>query len=91
MCERCEVDWKKLERVTIGKECFVGSGDEHDDPNGCFYLKDCERVRELKICCGSFPYYAVCVVSDNDHLKEIEIQDRCFQKSVLELKSMLTE
>ena len=95
-CFKCVKDvkligMKKLERVTIGKECFVGSGDEYDDPNGCFYLKDCERVRELKICCGSFPYYATCVVSDNDHLKEIEIQDRCFQKSVLELKSMFTE
>ena len=85
------IGMKKLERVTIGGECFARSGDGCDDPNGCFYLKDCERVRELKICCGSFPDYATCVVSDNDHLKEIEIQDRCFQKSMLELKSVFTE
>ena len=40
---------KKLESVVIGKNCF---NDNHDDPH--FYLKDCPKVRELKIGSNTF-------------------------------------
>ena len=40
----------QLERVVIGKKCFTKRMHIRDnDPNRHFYLKNCERVRELKI------------------------------------------
>ena len=43
----------RLERVVIGKKCVTKHKDCYhgDDPDGHFYLKNCERLRELKIGC----------------------------------------
>ena len=84
---------KKLERVVIGRNCFTkkknGWG---DDPNRHFYLKNCERVRELKIGCYSFSDYSVCEIESVPSLEVIEIgeldKDSCnFFYASLELKS----
>ena len=79
----------QLERVVIGEQCFRGSGiyiGRH------FYLKNCERVRELKIGRYSFYDYVWCEIENVPSLEVIEIgglnEDSCnFRDASLELKS----
>ena len=63
-----------LERIVIGNGCFTTAGyDARKDaknPNRRFYLKDCERLKELKIGCESFSDYSVCEI---DHLPSLEV------------------
>ena len=84
---------KKLERVVIGQNCFTeeknGWG---DDPNRHFYLKNCERLRELKMGRYSFSDYSVCEIENVPSLEVIEMgelnEDSCnFPWASLELKS----
>ena len=66
----------KLERVVIGKNCFTQkkNGDWPSyDANRHFYLKNCERVRELKMGCGSFSDYSVCEIENVPSLEVIEM------------------
>ena len=64
----------QLERVVIGKNSFTkeknGGG---NDPNRHFYLKNCERLRELKIGCLSFYDYSVCEIENVPSLEVIEM------------------
>ena len=81
---------KMLERVLIGKHCFIKS--YHTDPNRHFYLKDCERVKELKIGCWSFMDFTVCEIANVPSLEVIEMGElnevSCnFFYASLELKS----
>ena len=80
----------QLERVVIGEICFVRGAANHSDRH--FYLKNCERLRELKIGCLSFSDYSVCVIENNDCLEVIEIGELNeislnFRYASLELKS----
>ena len=61
----------QLERVEIGKHCFRRNTEKN--PNRHFHLKNCERVRELKIGCGSFRDYSVCEIENNVSLEVIEM------------------
>ena len=64
----------KLERVVIGKKCFTKEKNSNgNDPNRHFYLKNCERVRELKMGCGSFYDYSVCEIENVPSLEVIEM------------------
>ena len=83
----------QLERVVIGKNSFTkkknGAG---NDPNRHFYLKDCERLRELKMGRFSFADYSVCEIENVPSLEVIEIGELnekscCFYYASLELKS----
>ena len=83
----------KLERVVIGKNSFTkkkkGTG---NDPNRHFYLKDCERVRELKMGRFSFSDYSVCEIENVPSLEVIEMgqlneDSNNFCCASLELKS----
>ena len=85
----------QLERVVIEKECFteVNSWAPHH-PNGLFYLKNCERVRELKMGLLSFMDYSVCEIDNLPSLEVIEMGElnECyssynFKYASLELKS----
>ena len=74
----CNVDkvkligMKKLETVIIGEKCFsVDSFRENMGKHFC--LKNCERLRELKIGKHSFPDYDVCEIENNASLEVIEI------------------
>ena len=83
------IGYERLERVMIGKYCFRGSS---YDPNRHFYLKNCERVRELRIGCYSFSDYGVCEIENVPSLEVIEMGNMnvwsyCFQYASLELKS----
>ena len=76
----------KLVRVVIGKYCFRKSGDE--DKSGHFYLKDCEKLKELKIGCKSFYDYSVCEIVNVPSLEVIEMDGFNFWHAPLELKSV---
>ena len=81
----------QLERVVIGQNSFTDDYDD-DDLYRHFCLKNCERVRELKIGCYSFEYYSVCEIENVPSLEVIEMgeMDResyNFSYASLELKS----
>ena len=64
----------RLERVVIGKNSFTKcKSDYGNDPNRHFYLKNCERLRELKIGCYSFSDYSVCEIENVPSLEVIEM------------------
>ena len=66
----------QLERIVIGKNSFTKKKNERfskNDPNRHFYLKDCKRLRELKIGYCSFSDYSVCEIENVDSLEVIEM------------------
>ena len=83
----------QLERVVIGEKSFTGEkyfrafiADRH------FHLKNCERLRELKVGCHSFSDYSVCEIENVPSLEVIEMGDMneysfIFRYASLELKS----
>ena len=83
----------RLERVVIGKNCFTKHKNwPGNDPNRHFYLKNCERLRELKMGHHSFSDYSVCEIENVPSLEVIEIGELnewsgCFYSASLELKS----
>ena len=84
------VGLSKLERVVIGQKCFCWSNG--CDPTHHFYLKDCDRLRELKIGSESFKDYCVCEIENLPSLEGIEMgelnkQSGNFFNASLELKS----
>ena len=81
----------KLERVVIGKHCFTLPKWEGMNPDNSFYLKNCERLRELKIGHYSFSDYSVCEIENVPSLEVIEMGEledgSNFRAASLELKS----
>ena len=83
----------QLERVVIGKNSFTKKKNSSgNDPNRHFYLKNCERLRELKIGCYSFSDYSVCEIENVPSLEVIEMgelneESNNFCCASLELKS----
>ena len=79
----------QLERVVIGKNSFTKrkNGWPSYNPNRYFYLKNCEKVRELKMGRFSFSDYAVCEIENVPSLEVIEMNHHCFYYASLELKS----
>ena len=83
----------ELERVVIGKNSFTKEKNGHgNNPDRHFYLKNCKRVRELKMGHHSFSDYSVCEIKNVRSLEVIEMgelnEDSCnFCYASLELKS----
>ena len=82
----------QLERVVIGMKSFTKEKGFANDPNRHFYLKNCERVRDLKIGNSSFSDYSVCEIENLSSLEVIEMGDLDkesdnFSHASLELKS----
>ena len=84
----------RLERVVIGEKCFTKHKDYYygNDPIRHFYLKNCWRVRELKIGYWSFNDYSVCEIENVPYLEVIEMgylneDSYNFYWASLELKS----
>ena len=86
----------ELERVIVGNGCFTkcpyNSKKDEIDPNRHFYLKNCKRLRELRIGCKAFMDYSVCEIENLPSLEVIEMgeldEDSCnFYYASLELKS----
>ena len=84
---------KELERVMIGKKCFTKKKNYYGyNPNRHFYLKNCEKVRELKMGHHSFSDYSVCKIKNVRSLEVIEMgglneDSYNFYNASLELKS----
>ena len=83
----------KLESVVIGKFCFskVVFG---ENPNRHFYLKNCPKLKSLKMGRYSFSDYSVIEIENVDALEVIEMgelneESVNFCWSSLELKSIL--
>ena len=85
-----------LERVVIGKhsftKCTYSPFKDGMTPNHHFYLKDCERLKELKMGCYSFADFTMCVIRNVPSLEVIEIGELNewsdnFYYASLELKS----
>ena len=85
----------QLERVVIGMNCFTrekNSAWPDYNPHRHFYLKNCERLRELKMGRYSFSDYTVCRIENVPSLEVIEMGDLNreslnFYYASLELKS----
>ena len=85
----------ELESVVIGENCFMKCmccWSSSVNPNRHFQLKNCERLRELKIGCGSFSGYSVCEIENVPSLEVIEMgelnrESLNYQGASLEWKS----
>ena len=84
----------QLERVVIGGNSFTKRKNGWHSYNSSrhFYLKNCERLRELKIGHHSFSDYSVCEIENVPSLEVIEMgeldeESYNFYYASLELKS----
>ena len=87
----------RLERVVIGKNSFTKYKNSIlviSNPDRHFYLKNCERMRELKMGRYSFSDYSVCEIENVPSLEVIEMGkvnewngSYNFRDASLELKS----
>ena len=84
-----------LESVAIGMNCFTKGENGYDFDRNCrFYLKNCPKLKSLKIDRYSFSTYSVCVIEKVDALEVIEMGDLNeesynFFYAPLELKGIL--
>ena len=85
----------ELENVVIGMNSFTKHKNDYgNDPNRHFYLKDCPKMKSLKMGRYSFSDYTVIVIENVDALESIVMGDlnevSCnFYYASLELKSVL--
>ena len=74
----------ELESVVIGEMMSLNA------MQGQFYVKNCPKLKTLKIGSSSFPYYSVFEVENADALEVIEISGGSFTFAPsMELKSVL--
>ena len=81
----------ELESVEIGKNSFTKYKDTYHitaDPNRHFYLKNCPKLKSLKMGHHSFSDYTVCEIENVDALEVIEMGAYSFNYASLELKSI---
>ena len=87
------IELSELKSVEVGENSFTKKKNWFgSDPSRCFYLKNCPRLKSLKIGKCSFSDYTTCEIEKVDCLKVIEIGDvtdwsRNFSFASLELKS----
>ena len=85
----------KLESVNIGMNSFTKKKNSYgNDPNRHFYLKNCPKLKSLKMGRYSFSDYTVIEIENVDALEVIEMGDLDaesynFHGASLELKSIL--
>ena len=65
------VGFVSLERVAIGMKCMCES-------EGCFEVKDCEKLKSVVIGCGCCVKWSAFVMKNCDSLQEVSIGDGCF-------------
>ena len=87
----------ELESVVIGMNTFTKRrGSSGNDPNRHFYLKNCPKLKSLKMGRYSFSDYTVIEIGNVDALEVIEMGDlneesNNFRYASLELKSILIQ
>ena len=80
----------ELESVEIGMNSFTKKKNSYgNDPNRHFYLKDCPKLKSLKVDRYSFSDYTVIEIENVDALEVIEMSSNSFLFASLELKSIL--
>ena len=85
----------ELKSVEIGMNSFTQHKNSWgNDPNRHFYLKNCPKLKSLKVDRYSFSDYTVCEIENVDALEVIEIghlnqESYNFESASLELKSIL--
>lgn len=67
---------KKLEKVVIGRRCCYWARLQGE--KGTFILRDCGKLKELKIGSCSCLHYSVCTIENLPALEKIEMGDNCF-------------
>ena len=82
-----------LEKVVIGENSFTKKNGSGNDSSRHFYLKNCERVRELKMGHDSFNHYGACEIENVPSLEVIQMgelneKSYSFFAASLELKSV---
>ena len=78
---------RELESVEIGSKSFRR---DNDSKGGSFYLKNCPKLKELRITgVRSFEDYTVCEIENVNALEVIEMGYDNFFSASLELKSIL--
>ena len=81
----------ELESVEIGENSFTKEKNWYgDDPNRHFYVKDCPKLKSLRIGEYSFSDYSVIEIENVDALIVIEMSGSSFYYASLELKSILS-
>ena len=79
-----------LESVVIGKNSFTQHKNSFgQDSNRHSYLKDCPKLKSLKMGSYSFSDYGVLEIENVDALEVIEIGEINFYYASLELKSII--
>ena len=83
----------ELESVEIGENSFTKE-EYGSDPNRHFYLKNCPKMKSLKMGRYSFSEYSVIEIENVNALEVIEVgelnqETRSFYSASLELKSIL--
>ena len=89
------IGFNQLEKVVIGENCFTQCTNGLPGsltPDRRFYLKNCEKLKEMKIGCYSFMDYSVCEIENLPSLEVIEMGELDkwsdnFCNASLELKS----
>ena len=87
----------ELESVEIGMNSFTKKKNSYgNDPNRHFYLKNCPKLKSLKMGGYSFSDYTVCEIENVNALEVIEMGDLNegsfnFHSASLELKSILIQ
>ena len=88
------IGMNELESVVIGENSFMKNENSYGNSNRHFYLKNCPKLKSLKIGYDSFSDYSVCEIDNMDALEVIEMGDldACsyvFAYGSLELKSII--
>ena len=78
----------ELESIEIGARSFSKWDIFRDDPNRHFYVKDCPKLKSLKMDENSFSDYSVIEIENVDALETIEMSGFNFRYASLELKSI---
>ena len=82
--------FSELESVEIGKNSFTKKKDSYSqDANRHFYLKNCPKLKSLKMGRYSFSDYTVIEIENVDALETVEMGG--FYYASLELKSILIQ
>ena len=91
------IGMSELKSVVVGMNSFTKNKNSGDnDPNRHFYLKNCPKLKSLKMGRYSFSDYTVCEIESVNALEVIEMGDlleksRNFAYASLELKSILIQ
>ena len=86
------VGLRRLERVVVGENSFRDEGSEGADPGRRLEVRNCRKLKEVKIGRFSFADYAACVLEGLSALEKVEVGElngwsNNFQYALLRVRS----